>query len=87
PKEFCNNCTKVWPTPLYRVVPPPDALSAGDQRRNGVAIRTHFANSLPPVNGDRVQLQQVINNLLRNAIDAVSGVKDRLRSVEIQTEL
>ncbi|TBA53778.1 PAS domain-containing protein [Rhizobium ruizarguesonis] len=63
------------------------ALSAGDQRRNGVAIRTHFATSLPPVNGDRVQLQQVINNLLRNAIDAVSGVKDRLRSVEIQTEL
>ena len=63
------------------------ALSAGDQRRNSVAVRTSFANILPPVNGDRVQLQQVINNLLRNAIDAVSGVKDRLRFIEIRTGL
>lgn len=63
------------------------ALSAGDQRRNSVAVRTSFANALPRVNGDRVQLQQVINNLLRNAIDAVSGVKDRLKLVEIRTDL
>jgi C4-dicarboxylate-specific signal transduction histidine kinase len=63
------------------------ALSASDQRRNGVAVRTSFANALPPVNGDRVQLQQVINNLLRNAIDSVSVVKDRLRFIEIRTEI
>jgi PAS domain S-box-containing protein len=63
------------------------ALSASDQRRNSVAIRTSLADILPRANGDRVQLQQVINNLLRNAIDAVSGVKDRLRFIEITTYL
>ncbi|MDQ0324000.1 PAS domain S-box-containing protein [Pararhizobium capsulatum DSM 1112] len=63
------------------------ALSEGDQRRNGVSVRTSFTHALPPINGDRVQLQQVIINLLRNAIDAVSGVKDRLRFVEIRTSI
>ena len=63
------------------------ALSASDQRRNGAAVTTSFATALPPVKGDRVQLQQVINNLLRNAIDAVSGVDDRLRLIEIRTEI
>jgi PAS domain S-box-containing protein len=63
------------------------ALTAGDQRRNGIAVRTSFDSSLPSVNGDRVQLQQVISNLLRNAVDSVSGVKDRLRFIDVRTEL
>ncbi len=63
------------------------ALDFLTKRRNGIAVRTSFTNALAPVNGDRVQLQQVMNNLLRNAIDAVSVVKDRLRFIEIGTEI
>ena len=49
-------------------------------------LRPEFADDLPPVTGDRVQLQQVILNLLRNASDAMSGVDDRPRQLVIRTE-
>ena len=49
-------------------------------------LRTELADDLPPVTGDRVQLQQVILNLLRNASDAMSGVDDRPRQLVIRTE-
>jgi PAS domain S-box-containing protein len=62
------------------------ALSLGDLRRSRVVVQLDFADDLPPVNGDRVQLQQVIMNLLRNAIDAMREVEDRPRQLLIQTE-
>ena len=61
------------------------ALSAGELRRNGVKLRSQLADDLPPVTGDRVQLQQVILNLLVNASEAMSGVDDRPRQLEIRT--
>ena len=48
-------------------------------------MRTELADDLPPVNGDRVQLQQVILNLLLNAADAMSGVEERPRELVIRT--
>jgi PAS domain S-box-containing protein len=62
------------------------ALSSGELRRNRVALQLDFAEDLPPVNGDRVQLQQVIMNLLRNAMDAMREIDDRPRQLLIQTE-
>jgi PAS domain S-box-containing protein len=62
------------------------ALSAGELRRNRVVFRMNLAEDLPPVTGDRVQLQQVIINLLRNAIDAMREVEGRPRQLLIQTE-
>jgi signal transduction histidine kinase len=62
------------------------ALSLSELQRNRVILRTELADDLPPVAGDRVQLQQVILNLFLNASDAMSGVDDRPRQLVIRTE-
>jgi PAS domain S-box-containing protein len=62
------------------------ALSLGELQRNRVILRSELADNLPPVAGDRVQIQQVILNLVRNASDAMSGVDDRQRQLLIRTE-
>jgi PAS domain S-box-containing protein len=63
------------------------ALLMGELHRNQVSLQTALAADLPAVTGDQVQLQQVILNLLRNAIDAMSGVPDRPRHLVIRTAL
>jgi C4-dicarboxylate-specific signal transduction histidine kinase len=63
------------------------ALSSGELRRNRVIVRTACAHELPPVYGDRVQLQQVILNLLLNASEAMRRVDDRPRQLLIGTNL
>ena len=63
------------------------ALTLSELRRNDVAVRLEAADGLPPITGDRVQLQQVILNLVLNAADAMSGVDDRPRQLSIRTEL
>ncbi|HEU0253063.1 MAG TPA: PAS domain-containing protein, partial [Pyrinomonadaceae bacterium] len=63
------------------------ALSRTELERNGVITRTNLATELPLVLGDRVQLQQVILNLLRNGSDAMSSVDDRPRELWFSTEV
>jgi C4-dicarboxylate-specific signal transduction histidine kinase len=62
------------------------ALSLSELQRNRVIVRPELADDLPPVTGDRVQLQQVILNLIRNGSDAMSSVDDRPRQLLIRTE-
>jgi signal transduction histidine kinase len=62
------------------------ALSLSELQKNRVIPQPELAHDLPPVAGDRIQLQQVILNLLRNASDAMSTVDDRPRELLIRTE-
>jgi len=63
------------------------ALSMGELRRAGALLQTDFADELPHVSVDRVQVQQVILNLLLNAADAMAGVEDRPRALLVRTGL
>jgi PAS domain S-box-containing protein len=60
-------------------------LMQDDAVRKGVALRMELAADVPPVLGDRVQLQQVILNLVMNGIEAMSGVTDRSRDLLIRS--
>ena len=61
------------------------ALTSGEAVKNGVSVRTQFAEGLPPIQGDRVQLQQVILNLIVNAVQAMSGAGEGARELLIST--
>jgi PAS domain S-box-containing protein len=63
------------------------ALSLSDLQRNRVVVSSELAEDLPTVTGDRIQLQQVTLNLLRNASDAMVNVEDRPRQLLIRTQL
>ena len=62
------------------------ALLSNDLQRNGTVLQVELADDLPLVNGDRIQLQQVILNLVRNASDAMIDVHDRPRQLLITTD-
>ncbi|PRX97550.1 ATP-binding sensor histidine kinase [Paraburkholderia sp. BL25I1N1] len=61
-------------------------LTRGEAAKNCVSVLTHFAEGLPLISGDRIQLQQVILNLIINAIEAMSGTGERARELVISTE-
>ena len=61
------------------------ALSWGDLQRNRVVLQLHLADDLPIVTADRIQLQQVALNLIRNASDAMVDVHDRPRQLLVRT--
>jgi signal transduction histidine kinase len=62
------------------------ALLQSELQQNRVVLHSELAGGLPTVTGDRIQLQQVILNLLRNASEAMVDVHDRPRQVLIKTE-
>jgi PAS domain S-box-containing protein len=61
------------------------ALTDAEVRRSGVSLQTELAAGLPAIIGDRVQLQQVILNLIINGIEAMSAVPDRARVLQIRS--
>ncbi|MEH2570395.1 PAS domain-containing sensor histidine kinase [Bradyrhizobium sp. AZCC 2289] len=54
--------------------------------KNGISFSTRLMDGLVPVQGDRVQLQQVLVNLILNAIEAMSSIEDGTRELSIRTE-
>jgi C4-dicarboxylate-specific signal transduction histidine kinase len=60
-------------------------LARREATSNGVSIRTQFDDEIPLIEGDRVQLQQVILNLTMNAVEAVSGMSEEAREIFIST--
>jgi signal transduction histidine kinase len=61
------------------------ALTRGEAVKTGVTVHTQLAGELPRIQCDRVQLQQVMLNLIVNAIQSMSSVADRNRELHIST--
>jgi PAS domain S-box-containing protein len=61
-------------------------LTQNEVEKNGVSVQTQLAENLPLIQGDRVQLQQVIVNLIINAVEAMSKCGERSRDLKISTD-
>ena len=81
-----RTATNRLPLDINEVIQETMALAQNEARRRRVSLRTDFAANLPSVLGDRVQLQQVILNLMMNGIEAMSSVSDGSRQLLIKTQ-
>jgi PAS domain S-box-containing protein len=61
------------------------ALTRNEMLNHGILLQTELAPGLPGVDGDRTQLQQVILNLILNAIEAMGGIDEGARELRINT--
>ena len=78
--------TRFAPVDLNEVTTEVVGLSQAEIEAARVTVRLELAEDLPAVSGDRVQLQQVVANLLLNAAAAMSGIDGRPRQLCIRTE-
>ena len=81
-----RTATNRLPLDINEVIQETMALAQNEAGRRRVSLRTDFAANLPSVLGDRVQLQQVILNLMMNGIEAMSSVSDGSRQLLIKTQ-
>ena len=62
------------------------ALAQGAIVKNGVSVQTRLTEGLPHVQADRVQVQQVVLNLILNAVEAMGSIEEGVRELSITTE-
>ncbi|AUT58088.1 trifunctional serine/threonine-protein kinase/ATP-binding protein/sensor histidine kinase [Paraburkholderia caribensis] len=61
-------------------------LTRGEAAKRGASVQTELSDDLPLIQGDRVQLQQVLLNLIINALEAMTFASDGIRDLQIQTQ-
>jgi signal transduction histidine kinase len=83
---FGRKAAAIEPVDLNEAAREVLALSLSELQRNRVLLRSELADDLPPLMADRIQVQQVILNLLLNASEAMTTVDDRARDLLVRTE-
>ena len=63
------------------------ALAQNEARRNRVVLKRELKQDLPRVRGDRVQLQQVVMNLIMNGLEAIARSKNEVRELSVRSDL
>lgn len=86
-REFAKKADlQMTETNLNAVVEDAITLIDYEAVRHGVTIQFNLASGLPPVRGDRIQLQQVVVNLAVNGMEAMAGVRNRQRVLTVRTQ-
>ena len=83
---FKNEGQEKVPLDVNRLIRETLALVKSDILRHAVAVETKLADGLPEVSANRAQLQQVILNLVANALDAMGSITDRARILRLRSE-
>jgi PAS domain S-box-containing protein len=74
------------PVDINQIIQEVLILTQSELQKKRISLRTQFANDLPVVLGDKIQLQQVILNLVLNGIEAMSGVADSARELSVSSQ-
>jgi PAS domain S-box-containing protein len=84
---FKKTGTTILPLELSDTIREVLALTNREIEKNRVVVKTVITKDLPPVLGDRVQIQQVLLNLILNAVEAMASIDDRPRELTITTQI
>ena len=75
--------TEKSPLDINQIIQEVAILTQDEAAARGAVLRLDLADNIPPVLGDRIQLQQVILNIVMNGVEAMAAVSDRPRELRI----